>query len=393
MGKRTKKSLGHNLFFNMNNPKKFNWTIGDNPKKIIPKDKKRSFIEKVFTNRKFIRTIGILTFIFVCILVIKTFNYGKKVDEYDEIITKIERKESTEAKMYNTEEIDSNVLRKVAATELVNCINSKVEINELPQSITNVINEINNYYNTSNDHFAFAYKDLYTGFTVTYNENQAIFAASSIKAPKDIYIYEMASLGKINLDEKLTYTPGYYNTGSGVLKNKPTNTSYTVRTLLEYSTVTSDNAAHNMLMDRFGRKNILAFWKEKGANTIFTQNTNWGPTSAHDAIIYMEELYKFYLTNEQYGSELMNNFLKSYPKFIKGKNNEKVASKSGWSGSSLHEMTIIFTDNPYIAIGLSNLGDKGYYQSYFNKVSELAYNLHTEYWKYKMNKCQNIKQY
>ena len=393
MSKRKKKSLGYNLFFNYNNKKGFNWVLNKETGRIIHKKKNRSIITKFLTNRKILRVIGVLTFIFVCILVTKTFKYGKKVDEYDAIITEIKKKEETEAKIYNTKEIDSNILRKVAATELVNCINSKVEIKDLPESVTNIVKEINNYYNSSNDYFAFSYKDLYTGFTVTYNENQPIFAASSIKAPKDIYIYEMASQGKIDLDEKLTYTPNYYNTGSGVLKNKLTNTSYSVRTLLEYSTVTSDNAAHNMLMDRFGRNNILSFWKSKGTNTIFTQNTNWGPTSAHDATIYMEELYKFYITNDKYGGELMNNFLKSYPKFIKGKNNEKIASKSGWAGSSLHEMTIIFTDNPYIAIGLSNLGDKGNYEAYFDKVSELAYNLHIEYWKYKMSKCQNIKQY
>ena len=29
----------------------------------------------------------------------------------------------------------------------------------------------------------------------------------------------------------------------------------------------------------------------------------------------------------------------------------------------------------------------------FNKVNDLAYNLHTEYWKYKINSCEKIKQY
>ena len=393
MSNKKKKSLGYDLFFNMDNPKNFNWIIDKKTEKIIQQKPKRNIIVRILTSRKFLRIIGVFTFIFVCIVVIKSFYYGKKADEYDSIITKIEKKESTEAKIYTNKEIDNKILKKVAASELINCITSKIEIKDLPASVTNIVNEINNYYNQSNDYFAFGYKDLYTGFTVTYNENQAIFAASSIKAPKDIYIYEMASQGKIDLEEKLTYTGNYYNTGSGVLKNKPTNTSYTVRTLLEYSTVTSDNAAHNMLMDRYGRKNILSFWKEKGTNSIFTQNNNWGPTSIHDAIIYMEELYKFYITNDQYGNELMNNFLKSYPKFIKGNSNESIASKSGWSGSSLHDVTIIFANNPYIAIGLSNLGNKGNYQSYFNRVGELAYKLHTEYWKYKMSKCQNIKQY
>ncbi len=355
--------------------------------------KKENIFSKISNNKKILSIIIVLTFTCVCIVVLKTFNYRNKIDKYEEVFIKIDKKEESEAKVYSTQKINNEILKKVAATNLISCINSNVDINNLPDTIKNRINEINNYYDQSNNYFAFSYKDLYTGFTVSYNANQNIFSASSIKAPKDIYIYEMASQGKIDLDEQLTYTSNYYNTGSGLLKNKQLNTKYNIRTLLQYSTVDSDNAAHNMLMDRYGRENILNFWKNKGTTAIFTLPTNWGVTNAHDATIYMEELYKFYLSNEKYGNEIMQNFLNSYPKFIKGKNNYEIASKSGWAGSVLHEMTIVFADNPYIVIGLSNLGDKPNYQEYFNKVNDLAYNLHTEYWKYKINTCEKIKQY
>ena len=151
-------------------------------------------------------------------------------------------------------------------------------------------------------YFAFKYKDIYTGFSVGYNENQNIFTASTIKGPKDIYIYEMASQGKINLDEKLSYTGAYSNTGAWVLNSFGFNSKHTVRDLLKYSTVSSDNAAHNMLMDHFGRENMLSFWRGLGTTAIFTDNNNWGVTNAHDASIYMEELYRFYIENEKYKS-------------------------------------------------------------------------------------------
>ena len=138
---------------------------------------------------------------------------------------------------------------------------------------------------------------------------------------------------------------------------------------------------------------MLSFWKNLGTTAIFTANNNWGITNAHDASIYMEELYKFYIEDEKYGQELMNNFLNASPKFITGKNNYKVANKSGWAGSAIHDVSIIFADNPYIIVALSNLGDKDYYMSYFNKANDLAYKLHTEYWKYKMDVCGNINQY
>ena len=203
----------------------------------------------------------------------------------------------------------------------------------------------------------------------------------------------MASLGKINLDEELTYTGNYYNTGSGVLKNNKINTNYSVRTLLKYSTVYSDNAAHNMLMDKYGRENMLSFWQELGTNSIFTANNNWGAVNAHDAVIYMSELYRFYLENDTYGLELMNNFFNAKPKFISGQNNYQVANKSGWSGTVIHDVSIVFANNPYIVVALSNLGDTDYYMSYFNKVNDLASKLHSEYWKYKMDKCSEISQY
>ncbi len=334
-------------------------------------------IKNFFTKRN-LTIIFILIFIFVCIVVIKAFYYGKKVDHYEEFFTVIASKEEEYTVVYDDQEMDSETLKKMAASELINCINSKVDENNLPDGIKNIVNEINNYYNQSYDYFAFLYRDIYTGFTVSYNQNQNIFTASTIKGPTDLYIYEMASQGKIDLDEKLTYTGGYYNTGSGVLKNKSLNTKYDVRTLLQYSTVESDNAAHNMLMDKYGRSNMLNFWKEKGTTAIFTANNNWGVTNAHDASIYMQELYKFYVNDGEYGEAVMKNFMNAHHKFISGKNKYIVANKSGWSGTAIHDVSIIFADNPYIVVALSNLGTTDYYMSYFNKANDLAYRLHTE---------------
>lgn len=375
---------------NNNQGKLFN---NNNDKVFIDNNKFINKIIKLFFNKKMQLIVYIFIFVFVSITVGKTFYLRSVVHNYQEFEFEIEEKESSEAIVYFEEELLDDSLKDIAASELISCINSSVDVDNLPDSITSIVDEMNKYYNQSNNYFAFKYKDIYTGFTISYNENQNIFTASTIKAPKDIYIYEMASQGKINLDEKLTYTSGYYNTGSGVLKNTAFNKKYDVRTLVKYSTVHSDNAAHNMLMDNFGRKNMLSFWRELGTNAIFTANNNWGVTNAHDASIYMEELYRFYLEDEKYGQELMNNFLNANPKFIRGKNGYKVANKSGWSGTAIHDVSIIFADNPYIVVALSNLGYTDYYMSYFNKANDFAYRLHTEYWKYKMEVCGSIEQY
>lgn len=353
---------------------------------------KKSIIDYL-TNKKILTALVIITFFVVCILVIKVFRFGALVDIYNEYVTETEKESDNNTKVYGDEQIDSETLKKSAATELIDCINAKIDTNNLPDNITTIVKEINDYYKSSNKYFSFAYKDIFTGFTVSYNENGNIFAASTIKAPVNIYLYEMAKDGKINLDEELTYTSNYYNNGTGVLKNKPVNTKYSIRTLSEYAIRNSDNAAHNMLMDHYGRNNIKDFWKNLGTNTILTGNDNWGLINAHDAMIYMKELYAFYINDNEYGTELMNNFLNAKTKFITGKNDYKVANKSGWSGNSQHDVSIVFAENPYIIIAMTNLGYDNNYMNHFNRVNDLAYKLHNEYWKYKMSMCNNIKQY
>lgn len=388
------KKLQNNIDTNIEKTKIFNYKEFEKNKISIVEEKVEEETKK--QKKKLIKhliPISLFVVILLSIITIKNYSYSFKLDQYEEDTKTYDKNIDATVKIYEGNDLNYESYSNNAANTLVKCLTSKVDTNNLPENIETIVNKINEYYNSSNNHFAFAYKDLYTGFSVTYNESQQVFTASTIKAPTDLYIYEMASLGKIDLDEEITYTSNYYNPKSGKLKFNEFNTKYTVRELLRLSTVYSDNAAHNMLEDKFGRTNMLNFWKEKGTEKIFTQNTNWGVLNAHDAIIYMEELYNFYLTNEEYGGAIMENFKNASPKFIKGKNDYPVANKSGWGNTSIHDVSIIFAENPYIVVALSTLGKTEIYRSYFEKVNDLAYELHTEYWKYKTESCSNIKQY
>lgn len=280
-----------------------------------------------------------------------------------------------------------------AIDELVKCYKKPLDKSNLNEEMTTNIKNLENLFNENVEHYSFYYQDLYSGFTVSYNEESPIFTASSIKAPAMIYLYEKASKNEIDLNEQLTYTSNFYSGGSGILKTKPQNTSYTVETLIEYSIHYSDNIAYAMLMNHFGRTNILDFWTKLGTKNIFTQNTIWGVTSAKDAYIYMNELYRFYQEDEIYGKKLMEYFKNAEWKLITDKNGEyNTASKGGWSGKAIHDATIVFDKNPYILVIMSNTGESNY--SYlFQTASKLVGNLHEEYWKYKEEECSKIKQY
>ena len=103
----------------------------------------------------------------------------------------------------------------------------------------------------------------------------------------------------------------------------------------------------------------------------------------------MEELYNYYIDNNyNYNDELINYFFNSWKVINIPDENTKIASKSGWSGTSLHDMALILDENPYTLVILTN---RGYveYQDFFNKASDLVYQFHNLYWEEKMKYCIN----
>lgn len=280
-----------------------------------------------------------------------------------------------------------------AIGDMLDCYQSSLKESEFSLELKKYIDELNSLYNSNGMYYSFLYKDLFSGFTVSYNEDGAIFTASTIKAPAMIYLYELASRGEINLNEELTYTSNFYSGGSGVLKSKQPGTSYSVKQLIEYAIHDSDNIAYTMLMNRFGRENILAFWSSLGTKQIYTLNTIWGVTSSRDASIYMEELYRFSKENQEYGKELLNFFKGAEWKLITDVNGGfNTANKGGWSGKAIHDVAIVFDKNPYILTIFSNMGEGGY-MPLFNQTSEKVGRLHDEYWKQKVKICGNITLY
>lgn len=340
--------------------------------------------------------VVVLLFLFSCLFFGKTYAYKNKLDEYN--VNNIN--ENTFNKLeYNTNYYysknnnDISISKDIAASSLVSCIKSDLDLNNISGNLNNKINELNNLFNSSNNYFSFIYKDIYTGFTVSYNANAPIFTASTIKAPAMIYLYEMASRGKIDLNEELVYDGRFYSDGSGILKDEELNTSYNIDTLINYAIHDSDNIAYAMLVNRFGRSNILDFWKEKGTDNIFIYDTIWGITSASDASIYMQELYDFYISNDEYGNKLFEYFTNAEWKQVTDKNgNYNTANKGGWSDETFHDVAIVFDENPYILAIFSTTGYSDF-NYLFKTTSKLVGELHTDYWKYKLEECSKIKQY
>lgn len=328
--------------------------------------------------------------LFICLLQVSVAYQTEFSEQEHELFYE---KENIDVEYYNADVDALDFDDNMAIMDVMECYQKGIDFEDIPDSIKTYIHNLKILYDEDSRYFSFLYQDIFSGFTVSYNADAPIFTASAIKAPAMIYLYEKASLGEVDLNEKLTYRVNDYNGGSGVLKTKPFNTTYSIDELVQYTIDVSDNIAYAMLMERFGRQEMLNFWHNMGTQYIFTYDTIWGVMSANDAAIYMRELYRFSKDNEEYGTKLFDYFKGSEWKLIfDGDGEYNTASKGGWSGEAIHDVAIVFDENPYILVIMTNMGESNY-RDVFDKTSEMVSLLHEEYWKYKATVCSEIKIY
>jgi beta-lactamase class A len=99
--------------------------------------------------------------------------------------------------------------------------------------------------------------DLDTGAYMNLNGNNTFAAASTIKVPILIALFQEVDAGKIRLDEPLTMQAEYVAEGSGDMQDQPVGTQYTVLETARKMITISDNTATNMLIARLGGQNVL----------------------------------------------------------------------------------------------------------------------------------------
>ena len=284
-------------------------------------------------------------------------------------------------KYYNDNNLDQKIV------DFSNCLHSYMSTEVKNNSDINyLVTELENYYNSDSNNFAFYYFDLNTGFSVSYNKDQKIYGASVLKAPFVIYIYKEASLNNVNLDEKMTYTKDFYTGGSGIIQNEEFGKVYSIKDLCYYAIVESDNIAYKMLASRFDINDVKDFWNKLNVNSIYENNVLFSSINATDAVKIMKYLYDFSLEND-YGKELMSVFTTAKYNFIP-KDGLIMAHKSGWANTSIHDMTIKFDENPYILIVLSKRGEIEF-QSLFDFTSEKISKIHEIFWNENVNYCLN----
>ncbi len=242
------------------------------------------------------------------------------------------------------------------------------------------------------------YEDLVTGYSFTYNENEVMYSASLIKAP---YLYavireiddfetnkhDFAADGtplydeegvplfegehpnydengkirysederKYDLDEVWIYDPEtMFEEGSGKIQYESKGFTLTIRELIEYTLLYSDNVAFRQLRERFGMDSFYALVGRlgiKGTKSGFMQ------LSAADCAAVLRDLYAYIETDAPWAIFLRDTMTRSMHTVMipAAVSPTPCAHKYGWDTESYHDMAIVFDTHPYIMVVMTNL--------------------------------------
>ncbi|HPM42968.1 MAG TPA: class A beta-lactamase-related serine hydrolase, partial [Candidatus Omnitrophota bacterium] len=199
-------------------------------------------------------------------------------------------------------------------------------------------------------------KDLGINKELTFHKDRLLPSASIVKIPIMAACFLAADQGKIRLDQEVRLKASDKLSGSGMLKDMPAGSSYSVNRLINLMISDSDNTATNMLttllgMDYlnkafagFGLKNTRL--SRRVADYRSRNNGTENYTNAADIGMILEKIYRGTLGNK----EISDNCLKTLkltrtndriPRYLPA--DISVAHKTGLENGICHDAGIVFT--------------------------------------------------
>ncbi|OGR89470.1 MAG: hypothetical protein A2992_00040 [Elusimicrobia bacterium RIFCSPLOWO2_01_FULL_59_12] len=199
-------------------------------------------------------------------------------------------------------------------------------------------------------------KDLRSGEIVAINQDRVFPSASLIKLPILVAAYQAVEDGRASLSQPITLHRRDRRGGSGILKWAMPGTIFTLRELLEYMIIHSDNTAAEMVIQRLGFDYLRHTFDRLGL-----QDTEIHPdgfrltgrrvaednrTSPRDMAYLLEKIYHGGLVSRD-ASEDMLRILKHQklrdrlPRFLP--TGWQIAHKTGLLRRACHDVGIVFS--------------------------------------------------
>ena len=199
-------------------------------------------------------------------------------------------------------------------------------------------------------------KDLKTGWEFSHNKDKLFPSASLAKIPLMAACFLVADQGRIKLDRNIALKSSDKLTGSGVLKDMPAGTTFSVERLIGLMIYDSDNTATNIVTNLVGIDYLNSAFKNFGLkNTDLSrkiadyQSRDRGIenyTTAEDMALLLEKIYRRDLGNKNVSDQCIS-MLKltrlndRIPKYLPPE--ITIAHKTGLEKGICHDAGIVFT--------------------------------------------------
>ncbi len=216
-------------------------------------------------------------------------------------------------------------------------------------------------------HIGFYVKDLATGETLGYHDDEPVEAASVIKLTVMAEAFRQREAGLIAFDETVTIREGDKLPSCGALTYMHTGLQVTVGDLVTLMIILSDNTATNLLIDRLGIDAVNAQIDRMGLTATRLRRKLFQPelarqgiqnhVSARDMGRLLEAIWSESLVSPAASREMLailkNQRLNGKLPFYLHSEGIACAHKTGEDDGVTHDVGIIFARTPRIVCFLS----------------------------------------
>ncbi len=244
---------------------------------------------------------------------------------------------------------------------------------------------------------SFAYYDIDSGESITYNSEEVRYSASLIKAP---YVYSVLSEieefektcerdengeiiytdenKKYDLSEKWVYNSAtMLAEGSGKIMDEEDGFELTWGELIDSALLYSDNVAFAQLRERFG---YSYFYNQMNEIGVYGVKSGFMNLSVDDCVAFMKKLNEYFETESEYAVHMKECMSKSkHLEMICSHYAEGTAAhKYGWDIGAFHDMALVFDEHPYILVIMTDYEDGGEEPlDFFADVTEYVKKIHS----------------
>ena len=223
-------------------------------------------------------------------------------------------------------------------------------------------------------------EDLETGASFGINQDQVFTAASLIKLPVFVAVYQEIEKGSISLDTKYQILDTDKVSGAGSMYYQPAGTLYTYEEMLELMGKQSDNTAFNVFVKLLGEKKIQTVIDGLGmSKTSFVENE----TTAENVGRFFRELYRGNLpagrqgqVNRKNQGEMLSyltdtSFEERIPAGIPDE--VRVAHKVGTEIGVISDAGIVFGERPFVLVIMSEGVKESEAKEVLPKIAEIVW--------------------